>query len=149
MVKPWKSISETELEVLKALWLDGPMTVRELLGVLHGQGRSWAYTTAQTLLNRLLEKGYVKTKTTKRGRAHVFEPTVSRDELLVQELGELADRVCEGTAAPLVHCLVQGKRLTTEEIGEFRRLLDDLEAVPPKKQSKRVARKAKKKRRRP
>ena len=46
-------LSESEMEVLKALWDHGPGTVRQINGVLGGRGRSWAYTTVLTLLQRL------------------------------------------------------------------------------------------------
>lgn len=53
------AISETELAVLDLLWNKGPATVRELLEVAGESGHIWAYTTLQTLLNRLERKGYV------------------------------------------------------------------------------------------
>ena len=53
------SVSEAELEVLKALWDAGPSTVRTVNTALQHLGRRWAYTTVQTLLQRLEAKGYV------------------------------------------------------------------------------------------
>jgi predicted transcriptional regulator len=35
--------------------------------------------------------------------------------------------LCDGTAAPLLHALVEGRRFKPEEIERFRRLLDELE----------------------
>jgi BlaI family transcriptional regulator, penicillinase repressor len=119
------TISETELDVLKVLWEHGPGTVRELDGRLRDRGRRWAYTTVLTLLQRLEAKGYVTSD--KSSVAHVFRPTVSRAKLLRRRLKDLADQLCEGTATPLVHALVEGERFSAEEIEEFRRLLDRLQ----------------------
>jgi predicted transcriptional regulator len=119
-------ISETEQAVLKVLWDRGPGTVREVLAALSGQGHSWAYTTVQTLLTRLIVKGYVAADRT--GPAHVYRAAVSRDELLQQRLSDLADTFCEGTASPLMLALVEGSEFTPEEIARFRALLDKLEA---------------------
>jgi BlaI family penicillinase repressor len=119
------SISGTELEVLKALWDDGPGTVREINDRLSARGRQWAYTTVQTLLNRLCAKGVVSAD--KRDVAHIYQPTVSRDELLNERLQELAGELCEGASAPLVLALVQGKRFTKNELRQFRNLLEELE----------------------
>jgi predicted transcriptional regulator len=118
--------SDTELEVLKALWDHGPGTVRELDAVLRGQGRRWAYTTVQTLLNRLQAKGYVASD--KRELAHIYRPTVSKDKLLRQRLRDLAEELCEGVPTPLVLALVENHRFTAEEIAHFRRLIDELES---------------------
>jgi BlaI family transcriptional regulator, penicillinase repressor len=119
-------ISETEQAVLKVLWDRGPGTVREILAALVEQGHSWAYTTVQTLLTRLMAKGYVAADRT--GPAHVYRAAVSRGELLQQRLSDLADTFCEGTASPLMLALVEGSAFTPEEIARFRALLDKLEA---------------------
>jgi len=127
-------ISETEQSVLKALWELGQGTVREILAALNAQGHGWAYTTAQTLLTRLVTKGYVAAD--RSGPAHVYRPAVSRDELLQQRLSDLADTFCEGTSSPLVLALVEGGQLTPEEIAQFRELLDKLEAEKPARKKK-------------
>jgi len=119
------SITETELDVLKALWENGPGTVRVINDQLRRQGRRWAYTTVLTLLQRLEAKGYVISD--KSGMAHIFRPAVTRDKLLRQRLKDLANQLCEGTATPLVLALVEGQRFTAEEISQFRQLLDQLE----------------------
>jgi predicted transcriptional regulator len=123
-------LSETELEVLKVLWERGPGTVRELNELLGRRGRRWAYTTALTLLARLESKGYVASD--KSGLAHVFRPAISRDQLLRQRLAHLADDLCDGTSAPLVHALVSDRRFSPEEIDHFRQLLDRI--VPEEKE---------------
>jgi predicted transcriptional regulator len=73
-------VTDTELEVLKALWDLGEGTVRDVLARLEPAKRGWAYTTAQTILVRLQEKGCIASE--KRGRAFVFRPLFTRDELL-------------------------------------------------------------------
>lgn len=127
-------LSETELEILKTLWEARAATVRELHERLAGQGRQWAYTTVLTFLTRLEAKGYVASE--KSGVAHVFRPLVSREKLLRQKLVNLAADLCDGTASPLVRALVEGQRFSADEISQFRRLLDELEA-PPQKSAKR------------
>lgn len=120
-------LSETELEILKVLWEAGPLTVRELHEHHIRDGRQWAYTTVLTFLMRLEAKGYVASE--KGGVAHVYRPIVSREKLLRQKLVNLAAELCDGTASPLVRALVEGQRFTSEEIDQFRRMLDELEPV--------------------
>lgn len=124
---PSRSISDAELDVLKVLWSHGPTTVREILDELTGQGRSWAYTTVQTLLGRLVQKGFVSSD--KRGRAHEFAAVVSRQDLLGEQLDDLVERVCDGVPGPLVLSLVQKEGFTPEDVQRFRKLLDDLESA--------------------
>ncbi len=120
------AISDAELDVLKVLWKDGPLTVREVNTLLRKKKRRWAYNTVLTLLSRLREKGFAASDKT--GVAHVFRAAVSQETLLQDRLTELAERVCDGTASPLVHALVEGKRFSKQEIKEFRELLDRVES---------------------
>lgn len=125
MARTLPPVSETELEVLKTLWSGGPGTVRDVEARLDQRKPRWAYNTILTLLSRLKEKGYVAAD--RRGTAHIFRSRVTRDELLSHGLSKLAERICDGTASPLVHALVRGQRLSAKDIAELRRLLDDLE----------------------
>ena len=117
-------VSDTELEVLKVLWATGPATVRDVAAALRKQRRRLAYNTVLTLLSRLRDKGYVTAD--RRDTAHLFRAAVTRDDLLGSSLAALADRVCDGTASPLVLALVRGQHFSAEEIAHFRKLLDDL-----------------------
>ena len=121
---PRPPVSDAELEVLKVLWAAGPATVRDVAAALRRQRRRLAYNTVLTLLSRLRDKGYVAAD--RRDTAHLFRALVTRDELLGSSLTALADRICDGTASPLVHALVRGQRFSPDEIKHFRKLLDDL-----------------------
>lgn len=118
-------VSDAELEVLKVLWSNGPATVRDVAAALKKQRRRLAYNTVLTLLTRLRDKGYVAADTT--STAHQFNAVVTREDLLGSSLSALANRICDGTASPLVHALVRGQHLSRHELADLRKLLDDLE----------------------
>lgn len=124
MALPLAPLSESDLSVLKHLWEHGESTVRQVLDRMHEDGVDWAYTTVQTLLYRLQEKGYVDSR--KDGRALVFRAVVSRDEHLGHQLDALADRICEGSATPLMLNLVENRSFSADELRHFRQLLDRL-----------------------
>ena len=119
-------ISDAELSVLKILWSNGPGTVRDIESRLPRRSQPLAYNTILTLLSRQRRKGYVAAD--RRGTAHVFRSTVTRDDVLGQGLATLAKRICDGTASPLVHALVRGQYLSAGDIADLRKLLDDLES---------------------
>lgn len=122
--KPRKPIADAELEVLQLLWEHGRATVRDVLDRFPEGER--AYTTVQTLLTRLEQKGYVKSR--KDGRALVYAPKVARDEVLASELNEVATRVTGGKATPLMLNLVENHKMTKDDIAQLRALLDKLDA---------------------
>lgn len=121
-------VSDAELEVLKVLWAAGPVTVRDVVAALRKQRRRLAYNTVLTLLSRLRDKGYVTAD--RRDTAHLFRPVVTRDELIGSSLAAIADRICDGTASPLVQALVRGQRFSAAEIAQFRKLLDEMSSGP-------------------
>lgn len=125
MARATFQVSDAELEVLKLLWTQGPSTVRDVEAQLRRQKRRLAYNTVLTLLTRLRDKGCVVAD--RRDTAHVFKAIVTRDDLLSEGLGALADRVCDGIASPLVSALVKGRHLSATDIAHLRKLLDDLD----------------------
>lgn len=137
MAKRKPETSESELEVLKELWEAGPSTIREIHARLERRKKDWAYTTVQTLMQRLEAKSYLTSR--KEGIARVYTARVSQDDLLRSRLRDIADRVCDGSPAPLLLSLVEDNELTAEEIESFRELLDRIApgAKSKKKRKKR------------
>ena len=117
------ALSDSEREVLRVLWDEGPRTVREINEVLESQGRRWAYTTVATLLQRLVGKKFAVSDSTE--VPHVYRAIVSREELLDRRLKDAAEELCDGRAAPLILALVQSNQFSPEEVARFRRLLDE------------------------
>lgn len=126
------SIPDAELDVLKVLWREQRGTVRELLACCEGH-EHWAYTTLQTLLQRLEKRGLVSVDRT--SKAHVFRPALTREELLASHLDDLAERVCGGERTPLVLQLVTGARFDARDIQRFRETLDELDRRRPDSQT--------------
>jgi BlaI family penicillinase repressor len=120
--KPFKAVSEAELAVLEALW-KAPGAPNELQERLARTGPEWAYTTVQTLLHRLHEKGFVTRK--KLGVAQIYSAAVDRDELVARHVGELAQRFCAGGLSPLLSSLLRTQRFSKSELARFRALLDE------------------------
>ncbi|MEM7203746.1 MAG: BlaI/MecI/CopY family transcriptional regulator [Planctomycetota bacterium] len=111
-------MTDAEQALLKALWNRGPSTVRALR--CHGDSRT--YNTVQTLLLRLEQKGYVRVDRSL--ATHVYEPAVTRDEVLDGRLEALARDLCDGSAAPLLLRLVARSGLDAADVAHFRGLLD-------------------------
>lgn len=116
--KPSSTITEAELSILKALWDGGPATVRDLLDRL---GNDQAYTTVQTLVGRLVDKGHVRTD--RKDLAHVFTAVSSREELARRQVHDVASSLLDGAVAPLLLRLVEGTKFTADELARFRELL--------------------------
>ena len=115
-----------ELEVLKALWDVGPAPVRAVMNYLHESGRQPAYTTVQTVLTRLEQKGFVASD--KSGLAYVYRAKISRARISRSRLKALLKQLYDGAAGPLVLQLVANERLTPEEISRLHELIEKLDS---------------------
>ena len=115
-------ITDAELSVLKSFWDHGPATVRELIERLSTDS---AYTTVQTLVTRLVEKGHVRAD--RRGLAHVFTAVTAREELAHKRVEEVASSLLDGATAPLVLRLVENGEFSADDIKSFRKLLKEAE----------------------
>ena len=114
-----------ELQLMETLWELGLASVRELQQALPTNRRP-AYTTVQTMVYRLEEKGALK-RVKKIGNAHIFEPVITRQgthRRLVEELVELFG----GSAQPLMAHLVESGKLTLEDVRELEATLNRMQA---------------------
>lgn len=126
MTRKEYDLGSAELDVLKALWDLGPAPVRTVMNHLHEAGRNSAYTTVQTLLTRLEQKGFVTSD--KSGLAYVYRARLSRERLSRSRLKTLLEQLYDGAAGPLVLQLVKNEQLTTDEINELQALIDRLDS---------------------
>ena len=113
-----------ELEILNALWRNGPSTVNEVQAVL-ARGDRVAYTTVLKQLQIMFEKGLVKRDDS--SRPHVFRAAVAEAQVKRRVIADVLDQVFEGSAMSLVMQALSVKRATPEELQRLRELLDEME----------------------
>jgi len=111
-------LTRFELEIMDVVWRLGEASVRELQEALPDRGRP-AYTTVQTIVQRLEQKGAVR-RTRKVGNALMFEPVISRKSVYRRLIDELLE-LFGGSAQPLVAHLLQSGKLTLEDIKALER----------------------------
>jgi BlaI family transcriptional regulator, penicillinase repressor len=121
---PQPKVSRFELELLEQLWKLGTASVREIQEGLPEKNRP-AYTTVQTMIYRLEEKGAVR-RIKKIGNAHVFEPVFTRKAVYRRVVDDLLDWF-GGSAAPLMSHLAESGKLRLADVREAERILAKLE----------------------
>lgn len=117
-------ISRFELQLLEKLWELGPCSVREIQESLPEKDRP-AYTTVQTMIYRLEEKGAVR-RVKKIGNAHLFQAVLTRKAVHHRLIGELLS-LFGGSAAPVMSHLVETGKLTLADIKELEKRLAAME----------------------
>ena len=122
--EPLQKPTASELEILRVLWARGPSTVREVHEAL-SEKKSLGYTTVLKLLQIMTAKGTVRRDEGQ--RAHVYEACQSATETKRQLVGDVLQRVFEGSASQLMIHALEGRPTSNEELEELRRLLDEYE----------------------
>lgn len=123
MRQPRKEPSAAEWELMHVIWQAGqPMTVRQVLDQAYPRGEK-AYTTVQTLMNIMVDKGFLTRR--KEGRVNVYAAVTDQEEVLRGSLAGIAQRMFQGSFGAMASFLVHSVPLTPEELAELKKTLDE------------------------
>ena len=107
---------------MNVIWeLGGKPCVRDVLEQAYPKGEK-AYTTVQTVMNKLVRKGFLKKE--KIGLVNFYKPLKSRKETVQRETDRFIDRVFNGSIQTLARYLIQLDALTEEEIADLKNLVE-------------------------
>src|SRR5260370_3777512 len=122
--QPPQKPTASELEILRVLWDRGPSTVREVHEALR-EKKDLGYTTVLKLLQIMTAKGTVRRNEDQ--TTHVYEACQHATETKRQLVGDVLQRVFEGSASELMIHALETRRTSKKELDELRRLLDEYE----------------------
>ena len=117
-----EQLTPLELEIMKVLWETGPAAVQTVQEKLPAE-RQLAYNTVQTMLNVLVRKEKVRREL--HARAYLYEPAISRVQAAKQAVGDLVQRMFDGSPESLVLSLVETRQLTPEKLAKLTRMLEE------------------------
>jgi BlaI family transcriptional regulator, penicillinase repressor len=106
-------LSKAETRILEQYWKLGTASVREVLESLPEDERV-AYTTVQTLVYRLEEKGAL-TKVKKIGNAQLFQPALNQSQYRSRLVRDLLD-LFGGSPRLLISNLLENGALTLRDL---------------------------------
>ena len=114
--------TDAEWRVLKIVWESGPCSASDVIERAAPQ-EGWSTSTVKTLLRRLVEKGYLRTKRV--GNSFLYSSSRSAMQALRRAGDALIERAAEGSVGPLLAHLVQRSDLRPEDLARLRALLDE------------------------
>ena len=126
MERPTQKLGKVQLKIMQILWAKGRATAREITDAL-APTEGLAHSTVQTLLRKLETKGAVTHDTDE--RTFVFLPIYRRDEVTESATRDLLTRVFHGSVYGLVSHLLTNERISEEEMGKIRALIDSEEEL--------------------
>jgi len=121
--RPDQRPTDSELRLLKVLWRHGtdqPLSVRQVLGQLDtGVG----YTTVLKLLQIMLAKGLVVRDESE--RSHRYAAAAPRSAIEGGLLGDLVQRLFDGSATKLVQAAIDNEEIDAEELDQIAHLISN------------------------
>ncbi len=114
-------LSKAEYDILRILWKDGRLTIREVHDQVYGIHK-WAYTTTKTIMDRMIKKGLLERE--KYHGIFLYRPLISRPAGLARMVRFFADRVLETDIGSVVSIFAKSNTLSAEEIEELERILE-------------------------
>ncbi len=114
--------TELELEILKVLWEESPLPVRDVRDRLETEaGRTLAHSTVITMLNIMHRKGYLRRR--KQGKSFLFRPKVDRQQVAGLMMGDMVQRLFDGSASAMMLNLLESAEIDADELSEIHQLI--------------------------
>jgi BlaI family transcriptional regulator, penicillinase repressor len=114
-------LTPAQLEIMNLFWEQGELGVAQVWKLLSAR-RKVARNTVQTMLTRLVERGWLLARP--EGKAFCFRASRPRKSTLRTMVSQLLDTAFDGSASGMVMALLEGRRLSADEAQHIRTLID-------------------------
>jgi BlaI family transcriptional regulator, penicillinase repressor len=114
-------LTPAQLEIMNLFWEHGELGVAQVWKLLSARRRV-ARNTVQTMLTRLVERGWLQARP--EGKAFCFRASRPRKSTLRGMVSQLLDTAFGGSASGMVMALLEARRLSPDEAQRIHALLD-------------------------
>jgi predicted transcriptional regulator len=116
------TLTDAEARVMSVLWKKERATVADVVGTLKRK-RPVSYSTIQTILRILEDKGYVSHQ--KVARAFIYTPLVDERQARRRALKHLVARLFNDSPSLLVLNVLEDDQIEPEELSRLKKLIED------------------------
>ncbi len=116
------TLTDAEARVMSVLWKKERATVADVVGTLKRK-RPVSYSTVQTILRILEDKGYVSHQ--KVARAFIYTPLVDERQARRRALKHLVARLFNDSPSLLVLNVLEDDQIEPEELSRLKKLIED------------------------
>jgi BlaI family transcriptional regulator, penicillinase repressor len=113
-------LTEGEWVIMKAVWDHEPCAAPTVQEALQEQTR-WAYGTVKTIMDRMVEKGFLATE--KIRNLILYRSVITQTQAQQGEIMRTLKRAFNGALAPMMQFLVNSEKLSERELDELESLV--------------------------
>jgi BlaI family penicillinase repressor len=128
------ALSEAQLEIMNVIWERGEATLGQVYSALANH-RDVASNTIQTLMSRLVEKGWLRYRV--EGKTHHYSATRPREATQRTMVNRMVDTVFGGSTEGLVLALLEARGIRGDEAARIRALIEQAESVDGSEEDRR------------
>lgn len=122
------TITAAEWEVMRVVWAKKALTSREIIDTLSNI-LDWKEGTMKSLLNRLVQKGYLKQDASV--KPMLYQATISANQALQADLSEIMARSCTKDRGLHIEHLIQYETLSKENCQSLIQLIEEKMKTAP------------------
>ncbi len=112
--------TELELEIVKLLWQNSPLSVSEVRKRLK-PFRELAHTSVMTMMGIMTDKGYLTR--VKKGRGYLYKASITREQTSSSMMNDIVERVFSGSPGAAMLNLLETGDIDQSQLDELRELI--------------------------
>ena len=117
-----EKVGWSQMKIMQVLWKKKNATAREITETLN-EREPIAHSTVQTLIRTLENKGIVDHKI--EDRTFIYFPLVKDEKIIKKTMHNVVDYIFNGSVENMVSFVLKNKWITSEEVEEISRMLDE------------------------
>lgn len=120
-----KRLPDSELEIMKVIWHSKtPISTSEVKKIIDEEtDNEWTQQTLQTLLNRLIAKGYLEKD--KRGKEYIYTPIAKEKDYVEYESEQFLKKMHGNSVVGLMKALFDSRKISEDDIKELEKILEE------------------------
>ncbi len=111
---------DSELKVMHVLWKEGDCTAKHISDVLK-EKVGWNMNTTYTLIKRCISKGAIERSEPN----FMCHAQITQEEVQAAETDELINKIYDGSVDKLFAALIGSRRLSAEQIGRLKKMVEE------------------------
>lgn len=115
-----ENITNAEWKVMKVIWTKGRTTSSEVTDLLKSR-LDWKPSTVKTLLNRLVEKDFLKTN--KDGNKFIYSPLITENQSTKYLAQETMEKICAMKVPDFIEELIENGNFTKDDLDQLEQVI--------------------------
>ena len=120
MAKKGYQLTEAQWAILNTVWDNQPCTAPAVQEVLQSK-RKWSYSTVKTIMDRMTEKGLLRTERIR--NLILYRPAITRQKAQKREIMQTVKRAFDGALTPMMQFLLETRSLSGSELNELEKMI--------------------------